>query len=898
MGLSSESKYRSEKLEILIDGKPKATYTLRIRKPIVKIHVEKNIPMEVGIGLTVNGSITIYDSGSEIDPGKLLVKFGDYRKEVYLHRMGSVGVEIPVKHGEYQLLVFSEDGNALYKSAVAVKGIPPEVDVKTISELHIKYGVLNTFEFAIESMNRVPFNIGHVSAILNNDYINDIKIEGNRVKISFNLEKYSLNNEISLDIEYTDLDGNRYELSRKYSLNLYVEPYGEVSEYLSRLSTFLKAKVFDLIESESLDVSDALEFLDELVNTCSDLDGKVSGIYNIEPCSLINKAFTSLLKYVGRLFRKSIEKADYESSSKLLDILNSICTQVEGLGDGFPYCDRLDIFRSIVESLPRIIEYYNVVKTEGIGVIDRYNACSMALKLCSEASSNGLEISLCRELMELSRSIESGYRGLIDRVGELYRLVIEGLRRFDLKKVFESIEELNSVCREIDYKADECRELDRINGRASRIREFMDSIVLRIPGSSGSRVFRGEIFVDNFLDRTLTDLYIDLGRAKYFFEVESEKIKFPPIYPGMSIDREVRFRAKYRGRLVLPYSICLGGYCIDKQASIEIGVWRRSEATTTHPVVFLGRGVEGLQRYELPIIRGNPLTRPIRLHTYECRSLLGVGGFSATMLCIDRMGYSVVVKIPLEAYHILLAGADPREVSVATYRDRGTLERFSREASILRELRHPNIVRLLEYHVEPVPMLVLEFCELGDLNRLLAKAGKLDPVTALEIIIPVTSALAKAHSHKPPIIHRDLKPGNILLTRDYVPKLTDFNIAKIMSTVSKTSHSKAYTEAYAAPEQVLKGHPELPPPGPYTDMWALGVILYEILTGRRPYEKIESLEEIEKPQPPSKYNKEVPPELDDLIQQMLEPHPHERPQDTNQLLNQLTQIYQEITHRG
>ncbi len=881
----------SKPLEIYVDGKLAKQVFVKVRKPIIAIHVETSIPDKLGIGIEEKGAIKIYDKGSEIDPGLLTISFGDYVVEKELPRKHWISVEVPVKHGVHILKVKSRDRGLLYSDRIVVEGIPPEIDIDPLGEPIIRYGEKNLLEFRIVPRNNVPYTISSISATLNDVPIN-ITLNGDKISVEISLDKYRLKNTLFLHIVYKDLEGGTYSLDQEYTLDLLLEPYGIVHQYLSSLD--LREKVFKPIESRSLslgEIDSVIGVIDKVSKVCSELEDKVYDIRNIEPCSQISSALNMLAGYLGDLFKKAVGESDLGSSSRSLDILKLLCNR----GIDHDYCMGLGSLEEIYGFLQKINEYYSVASSEGVGVIDRYKACSEALDLCSEASKRGFEISLCSRVRELYGRLEPEYRDLLNRVGEFYKLVVDSLRRFDLKKLFDNLDSLNNICKEIDYRAVECRDLERVNAEVGRIREFFDSIVLKLPSSSGSRIFRGEVVIDNYLGRTLTDLYIDLGRAKYFFEVEDDKIGFPPIYPGMSIDREIRFRAKYRGRLVLPYSICLGGYCVDKPASIEIGVWGRRSVSAAHPVVLLGRGIEGLERYELPIIRGNPLTKPIKLHTYECRSILGVGGFSATMLCIDRAGYSVVVKIPLEAYYLLLTSTDPREVSRATYIDHGALERFSREAGILRELKHPNIVKLIEYRTDPVPMLVLEFCELGDLNRLMAKAGKLDPATALEIIIPITSALAKAHSHTPPIIHRDIKPGNILLTRDYVPKLTDFNIAKVMSTVSKTSRSKAYTEAYAAPEQVLKGHPDLPPPGPYTDVWALGVVLYEILTARKPYEKIENLEEIKTPEPPSKYNKEVPPELDDLIQQMLEPQPQNRPQDTNRLLNQLTQIYLEIT---
>jgi serine/threonine-protein kinase len=162
-------------------------------------------------------------------------------------------------------------------------------------------------------------------------------------------------------------------------------------------------------------------------------------------------------------------------------------------------------------------------------------------------------------------------------------------------------------------------------------------------------------------------------------------------------------------------------------------------------------------------------------------------------------------------------------------------ERFRREGSVLARLAHPNIARLLDAGVAPggQPYLVLEYVDGEPIDRW-CNARKLDTKARLRLFLDVLAAVTHAHNNL--ILHRDLKPANILVTAEGHVRLLDFGIAKVLEdgsagTLPPTEvGDRALTPDYAAPEQIL-GEPLTVA----ADVYALGVVLYELLTGSRPY---------------------------------------------------------------
>ncbi len=204
-------------------------------------------------------------------------------------------------------------------------------------------------------------------------------------------------------------------------------------------------------------------------------------------------------------------------------------------------------------------------------------------------------------------------------------------------------------------------------------------------------------------------------------------------------------------------------------------------------------------------------------------------------------------------------------------KDPNILKRFKREADILRQLQHPNIVRVLDAFEEADKhYLVMEFIGGGSLDDMIEAESHLSLERVLTIGIELADALTRAHYLK--IIHRDIKPSNILIADDGTPRLTDFGVATIQNKGTDTTQENAFigTFSYISPE-VLNGEQV----DTRSDIWAFGITLYEMLTGQIPFtgnSVAQILLAITSYPPPDldKLRPDIPISLIDLIYRMLE----------------------------
>jgi len=541
----------------------------------------------------------------------------------------------------------------------------------------------------------------------------------------------------------------------------------------------------------------------------------------------------------------------------------------------------------------------NEIKTRLSNTLSKYPNPQVALIL---------EDALKHASEETTSTIKALHQNYVHYLNNLKREVASSLNKFEellrkrkLRSAGEVAEKAYSKCLEAGIsgkylsRVDECVKAQEALARIRRYEEFLKTgVVVSIPPRTRLKWFKMTVKARNKLDENIEGAYIDFSPAKDYLELPTEKLVLPPLYPGMEIAREVKVTSLYIGNnIVIPYRVCLNDLCVEKRGRIAVGALEAEAGVggVKEVDILVGKSVTGLESLQIIPRPAQNLPKEVMISEYRCTHMLGSGGFSVTLLC-TKMGMNTVLKIPPEAYLRLISGAEVTQETLDLKDE--VLKTFDREARILHELKHPNVVKLMEYSLEPFPYLAFEYCELGDLRRVLSTATKLKPKVALEVMIPITAAVAHAHAREKPIVHMDIKPENILLTRDYVPKLTDFNIAKILSTVSRTSAGKGYTQGYAAPEQLgLEGYP---PPHTYTDVFALGVVLYELITGVRPY-PIETYQNNfrnpPKPKPPSQLNPETPRDLDDILEITLRPNPDERYRDATQLLKDLWDVYQQ-----
>ena len=224
-------------------------------------------------------------------------------------------------------------------------------------------------------------------------------------------------------------------------------------------------------------------------------------------------------------------------------------------------------------------------------------------------------------------------------------------------------------------------------------------------------------------------------------------------------------------------------------------------------------------------------------------------------------------------------------------------ERFLREARAVNRINHPNIVEITDYgEFEGMAYLVMEYVE-GESLLAGLKRGALAWPRVAHLGAQVASALGRAHQMG--VIHRDLKPENVILvgpperagTREEVVKLTDFGIAKIVDAPRLTFNEQMFgTPGYIAPEYI-----EGAPADARADLYALGVVLYEMLTACLPYDARTQAEKLVKPLssppvPPRQRVAALPPELESLVLRLLARRPEDRPRDAFAVVDALNDV--------
>jgi eukaryotic-like serine/threonine-protein kinase len=249
---------------------------------------------------------------------------------------------------------------------------------------------------------------------------------------------------------------------------------------------------------------------------------------------------------------------------------------------------------------------------------------------------------------------------------------------------------------------------------------------------------------------------------------------------------------------------------------------------------------------------------------YRIEGRLGVGGMSTVQLAFDQR-LERYVAIKLLAEHL---ADDPTFVS-----------RFRREALAAARLVHPNIVQVFDFGFDERQrqhFIVMEHVAGHSCAELLRDHGRMDVDQAVDVVTQACRGLDYAHRNG--VVHRDVKPGNLLVSDSDVVKLADFGIARATDQSSITQVGSVLgTAAYLAPEQA-RGEEA----GPRADLYSLGVVTYQLLTGRLPYEA-NSLSELalkqqrEPPPPVDEVNPHVPPELADAVALALSLDKEERP---------------------
>src|SRR5215208_839864 len=283
---------------------------------------------------------------------------------------------------------------------------------------------------------------------------------------------------------------------------------------------------------------------------------------------------------------------------------------------------------------------------------------------------------------------------------------------------------------------------------------------------------------------------------------------------------------------------------------------------------------------------------PEKVSHYRILEKLGAGGMGVVYLAEDmKLGRKVAIKILSEEF--------------TTNKDR--LHRFEQEASAASNLNHPNILTIHEVGTdEGRHYIATEFIDGVTLRRKMA-AAQLETPEILDIAVQIGSALEEAHAAG--IVHRDIKPDNVMVRRNGYVKVLDFGLAKLTETVDRSpSDAEASTRVlvqtdagvvmgtshYMSPEQA-RGKPV----DARSDIWSLGVVIYEMVAGRTPFDGETSTDVIvaitqREPPPLARFAPNVPAELDWIVMKALRKDRDERYQTVKELLTDLRRLRQRL----
>ncbi|MFT3772565.1 MAG: protein kinase [Minicystis sp.] len=260
---------------------------------------------------------------------------------------------------------------------------------------------------------------------------------------------------------------------------------------------------------------------------------------------------------------------------------------------------------------------------------------------------------------------------------------------------------------------------------------------------------------------------------------------------------------------------------------------------------------------------------------YLVRRLIGEGGMGKVYEAEERLSKR---RVALKVLHQELARSEQGR------------RLFLNEMQILAHLEHPNIVRsLASIEADGELVMVLEYLDGRTLRAKLNAEGRLPWADAIRVVADIAAALGAAHGQEPPIIHRDLKPENIMVLEGGAVKVMDFGIAKVIEALNQTNTQSVGTLQYMSPEQI-----DAHTIDHRSDLYCLGLIFYELLAGRPPFQSVSPRQLLnlqctaEPPPLPDEVRAGLPRGVEQLLFQLLEKAPEDRPYLAEDVIEKLS----------
>ncbi len=265
----------------------------------------------------------------------------------------------------------------------------------------------------------------------------------------------------------------------------------------------------------------------------------------------------------------------------------------------------------------------------------------------------------------------------------------------------------------------------------------------------------------------------------------------------------------------------------------------------------------------------NTPVSPLLNNRYQLLHTLGTGGMAVVYRAYDRMlERPVAIKILRQDFS----------------EDETFRERFRQEARAAANLSHPNIVTVHDFGFDAGRLfIVMEYVPGTDLKTMIKNHGRFSVDEAIQLMVQACEGIG--YAHRAGLVHCDVKPHNMLVTPDGRLKVTDFGIARALASIQPDEQADVVwgSPQYFAPEQAAGQAPS-----PASDVYSLGVILYEMLTGQLPFnskdpEELARMHRESAPTPPRRYNSQIPPALEQIILKVLQKEPAQRYRSADQL---------------
>ena len=413
------------------------------------------------------------------------------------------------------------------------------------------------------------------------------------------------------------------------------------------------------------------------------------------------------------------------------------------------------------------------------------------------------------------------------------------------------------------------------------------------------------------------NVYISSGGSKIVKAKLTPKYGHLTVYSHLGIPCDVYLNNKWIGTTPInKYNVKPGYYHVEckigelpiyeSSISVKNGEYKKLdiELTNSYAGYYLG-GLFALMGFGAVGIVMIKKRRHKNKNSEENLQTQNISDFPSKLLSkyiplqkLGEGGFGKVFKVKRKSDGKIIA------LKIPTSLDEKIKKYILKEIKVWKNLNHPNIVKMFNAYEEPIPHIEMEYVDGHNLNgkiiRDLDKYPKpLNPKEAIKLIKQIADGLKHAHSKN--IIHRDIKPSNILLTSNLVPKITDWGLAKIGAKSSTATTTKALTLLYSAPEQIDEA--EYGKTDKRTDIYQLGVLFYELLTGRLPYDgtsptqiSLKIVNPNQKPLPPSKINPSLS-IFDGLFEKLLAKRKENRFQSIDEFLEALNSLEELIKEK-